>query len=639
MMFLNIFHLVLAILGLGFLIFIHELGHYFVAKKTGMKVEIFSIGFGPALRRWEIGGVKWQLCILPFGGYVRIAGMEKKDGLEPHQIPDGFYGKKPKERIKVALAGPITNIAFAFIAFTLIWISGGQQKPFQELTHFVGYVDTDSSLKSSGVQPGDILSSLNEKSFDGYSDLLMKLALADSAVQIQGEHIDYWNSQKTPFKATLPSAPNPSERIQQFGIFPAQYLIFDRYSSLASPLKESGIEKGDRLIWVDGTLLFSQKQLSSILNESASLLTIQRQDAFIQVQAPRVKISDLRLSQTFKHELDDWRHAASLNGKLLDLYFIPYQMSSGAVIEDALSFMNSSAEEVSAPIDTALISSEKLQSGDRIIAVDGVSIQNSFDLFKMIQDRVALLIVQKNSPATQLSWKEADRAFESSFDMTSLKQIIQTIGTPNPQFEIGNLKLLSRVRLKPLSELDLDPKTRAQLTAQYEAQKQEIEKMENPQQKELQLSLLEQSQKRLMLGAILGDHTVSYNPPPTTQFAAVFQQTWKTLANLFTGSLTPKSMSGPVGIVQALQQSWASGIKDALFWLGFVSLNLAVLNLLPIPVLDGGHILFSLIELVTKRPIRAKTMEKWIVPFLILLVGLFIYLTYHDIIRLFHRLF
>ena len=119
----------------------------------------------------------------------------------------------------------------------------------------------------------------------------------------------------------------------------------------------------------------------------------------------------------------------------------------------------------------------------------------------------------------------------------------------------------------------------------------------------------------------------------------MFEQTWKTLTSLFTGSLTPKSLSGPVGIVQALQQSWSTGIKDALFWLGFVSLNLAVLNLLPIPVLDGGHVLFSVIELVTKKPIRAKTMEKWIIPFLILLVLLFIYLTYQDLVRLFHRLF
>ena len=123
-----------------------------------MKVEVFSIGFGPTLRQWTLQGVKWQLCILPFGGYVRIAGMEKKGGLEPHQIPDGFYSKTPRQRIQVALAGPIaTNILFAFVAFTLIWLTGGQKKPFQQLTHVVGYVDADSIFKMNSVVPGDVL--------------------------------------------------------------------------------------------------------------------------------------------------------------------------------------------------------------------------------------------------------------------------------------------------------------------------------------------------------------------------------------------------------------------------------------------------------------------------------------------------
>jgi regulator of sigma E protease len=68
-------------------------------------------------------------------------------------------------------------------------------------------------------------------------------------------------------------------------------------------------------------------------------------------------------------------------------------------------------------------------------------------------------------------------------------------------------------------------------------------------------------------------------------------------------------------------------------------LNLAILNLLPIPVLDGGHILFASIEGITKKPVKSKTMEKLILPFLILLVVLFIYLTYQDIVKLLHRLF
>jgi regulator of sigma E protease len=98
-------------------------------------------------------------------------------------------------------------------------------------------------------------------------------------------------------------------------------------------------------------------------------------------------------------------------------------------------------------------------------------------------------------------------------------------------------------------------------------------------------------------------------------------------------------MAGPIGIVDGLQQGWMSGVKEGLFWIGMISINLGLINLLPIPVLDGGHICFSLYEMITKKPVRAKTMERLIVPFFVLLALAFIYLTFQDVIRLLPRLF
>src|SRR3989304_1476244 len=98
----NISYFILALIGLGFLIFIHELGHYFMARRVGMAVEVFSIGFGKPVYTWKWGGVKWQICVLPVGGYVRIKGMEtKKKRVDLYKITDGYFGKKPLDRIKV----------------------------------------------------------------------------------------------------------------------------------------------------------------------------------------------------------------------------------------------------------------------------------------------------------------------------------------------------------------------------------------------------------------------------------------------------------------------------------------------------------------------------------------------------------
>ena len=117
---MDLVHIGLAILGLSFLVFIHEFGHYWVARREGMRVEVFSIGFGRPMYSWTRDGVKWQICYLLFGGYVKIAGMDREDG-----APDGFYAKSPWARIKVVLMGPIVNIVFDLLAFTALWVMGG----------------------------------------------------------------------------------------------------------------------------------------------------------------------------------------------------------------------------------------------------------------------------------------------------------------------------------------------------------------------------------------------------------------------------------------------------------------------------------------------------------------------------------
>jgi len=639
-MIMSIFYLVLALLGLGFLIFIHELGHYFVARRVGMAVEVFSIGFGPSLKEWTFQGVKWKLCMLPFGGYVGIAGMNKKGNLEPHQIPDGFYGKKPFDRIKVAFAGPLVNIVFAFAAFCVIWATGGQEKPFQEYTNVIGYVDPQSKLYTNGIRPGDEFTTLDGKSVGGYRDLLISLYIDGKSATLKGNEINYLSGQKQPFTIVLPIPKSSNLPVHELGIIPAQYLIFDDFSSPASPLKNSGIQKGDRIIWVDGDLIFSAQQLSDVLNDSKSILTVERGGKQFLAKIPRLKISDLCLTAEHKSEIEDWQHEAGYSNRTSQLYFIPYLLTHQGVVEKSVSYMDCNADKVEPIADPRHPMAVVLQPGDRIVAVDGTAVSNTIDLLKTIQNRNATVIIQRAADTSVPSWKTADSIFESSFKASSLQQIVSNLGSAHPVTQTDNLVLLPPINLKPLSELARDPKTKAQVEADLVIKKKLIEKIENADQRQEQLTRLEESQKRLLLGATpLLDRTVAYNPSPITLFGDVVDQTWKTLTSLLTGFISPKALSGPVGMVQALQNSWSHGIKDAIFWLGFISLNLAFLNLLPIPVLDGGHIVFASIEAVTKKPLKAKTMERLILPFVILIVILFVYLTYHDIMNLLQRLF
>lgn len=280
-MILNVVYFLLAALGLSFLVFIHELGHYFMAKRVGMKVQIFSIGFGKPFITWQRGDVKWQICFLLFGGYVKIAGMDKEKGKEPYEIKDGFFGKKPWDRIKVALAGPVVNIVFALCVFTLIWSFGGREKPFSEYTNIIGSVDQNSELYQLGVRPGDQITKLNDHDFRGFKDLLYTSVLTKQKINLEGFKVNYISGEKQPFHYTLTPYQYPGTVTKDFktiGVLkPATYLIYDRIQDKPNPIDEnspmygSGISYGDRIIWVDGELVFSHDQLSQIINSNDAL--------------------------------------------------------------------------------------------------------------------------------------------------------------------------------------------------------------------------------------------------------------------------------------------------------------------------------------------------------------------------------
>lgn len=616
----NVLNIFLAALGLGFLIFIHELGHYWMARRMGMTVEVFSIGFGKPFYSWERKGVKWQLCYLPFGGYVRIAGMEKKGYLEPYDVPDGFYGKKPWARIKVAAIGPIVNLVFALLAFCLLWVCGGRQKPFSEYTRLIGWVDPCSDLHEAKVNSGDQITELDHKPFTSFHDVLYASMLDETNPSISGFKIDYFTGNKVPFSYAfpLPTHLKGVERLQAvLGAFgPASYLIATDSPMLTD--KSSGIQSGDRLVWVDGRCIFSRQELSETINEPKALVTVKRGAETFVTRVDRVKFSDLRLSGGQKSEIEDWQHHAAIKVRSQDLFFMPYFLTAENRVVGPLAFLNAQSNEQSPCAEGASEGQTALLPKDQIIAVDGIGVKNASELLKALQTRHIQMIVQKEDVNRPLLWKEADRAFACSIDYAALDRVVRSIGTEHPLREMGTLHLLNPIVPKRMSELSLP-----------EEKKNEEEKAEP----------LEATDDKLMLGIALRDRLVNYNPSPFVLFTSVFRDTWRTLIALVTGILSPKWLTGPVGMVQVMHHSWSVGAKEALYWLAVISMNLGILNFLPLPVLDGGHICFSLWEVVTKKRIKAKTMERLVIPFILLMIALFIYLTYHDIVRLITHVF
>lgn len=642
-MFVSLLYVILAILGLSFLIFIHEFGHYWMARRVGMRVETFAIGFGKPIYTWEHDGVKWQINWLLFGGYVKIAGVDLEKEKNPYEVKDGFFGKSPLDRIKVSFMGPFTNLVFAIVAFAILWSLGGREKNFSEFTSKAGWVDPESELYAQGIRPGDEIAAYNNQLFQSSKDHVYAPMTSLDSIVVHGSKINYATGQKTPFEYTVKTYTHPYADFKTAGITqPANYIIYDKLGGgkdnplpEGSPLIDSGITYGDRIFWVDGEMIFSSQQLNQLLNGNYALLTIERDGKKFLARVPRVNINELKQNAQVKEELIDWQFEAGLQGnKIQNLYYIPYNLNNDGIVEEGLEFIDKDIQNEAFPAHPYSNIEKPLLSGDKIVAIYGIPIKKSYELLKELQTYRVNVIVQRerNSP---ISSEQADADFNREVEWDNLTKITDSIGSEHPIKNVGNLYLLKAITPKPRSEFTLSPEKQALLNKELADQKKAIDSIEDGQKRNRALQLWNKQEKRLLLGLpAIQDRKVQYNPGPLALFENVAQEIGRTLSALISGALSPKWIAGPVGIIQMVHDNSMSGFKEALYWLGAISLNLGLLNLLPIPVLDGGTILMSLMEWITGKRMNPKTMEKLILPFAILLIAFFVFLTYNDIVRL-----
>lgn len=154
------------IVVLGPLVFFHELGHFLMARARGVVVEAFSIGFGPALLSWKAkSGTIWKLSALPLGGYVKMQGWGQEDDAPP--VPGSFGGASLGSRALIVAAGPIANLALAFVLFTLLFAIVGQVQGAPVLTK----ISPGSPAAIGGLLPGDTITAVAGRKVRYFQDL------------------------------------------------------------------------------------------------------------------------------------------------------------------------------------------------------------------------------------------------------------------------------------------------------------------------------------------------------------------------------------------------------------------------------------------------------------------------------------
>jgi len=173
----SIWPYLLMILGFSFIVFVHELGHFAVAKWAGVRVERFAVGFGQELFGFSKGETRYSFNVLPLGGYVKMLGQEdfddKSNELMFKDDPRSFVNKPVGHRMAIVSAGVIMNVILAGVLFMIVFMIG-----MQAMAPRIGFVEPDSPADIAGLMPGDIIDRVNGEKIHEFRDVSMAIQLA-----------------------------------------------------------------------------------------------------------------------------------------------------------------------------------------------------------------------------------------------------------------------------------------------------------------------------------------------------------------------------------------------------------------------------------------------------------------------------
>ncbi|MCR4822389.1 MAG: site-2 protease family protein [Treponema sp.] len=173
--------IIIGIILLGFLVFIHEAGHFIASRLCGVKVEAFSLGMGPVLFHKTIKGTDWRLSLLPFGGYCAMKGEKDfEESFDGNVIleKDSFYGVRPIFRAIIAFSGPLANFLFSVFAFFVIALTGYTYYSAGNTIRLSTeeYPHIHSAAADAGLLSGDKIIQINDKKIHDFSELYEEVA-------------------------------------------------------------------------------------------------------------------------------------------------------------------------------------------------------------------------------------------------------------------------------------------------------------------------------------------------------------------------------------------------------------------------------------------------------------------------------
>lgn len=531
---------------LGILIFVHELGHFAVAKYFGVRVEVFSLGFGKKLFSYKKGDTTYCISLIPLGGYVKMFGDEIGANLPDEEKKFAFTHKPVSQRIAVVLAGPLMNLFFAIFIFFVVAMLGEDVRAPK-----AGDLALESQAYSLGFRSGDTILKVNEASVSTWDEFQHLISQStDKALNIQVQRESSTLIETVTATPTLHPNPNILSLDNYIGDIPGltstsrASIVGVRPGSVAQNI---GFKTGDLIKRVNGTEVKFFRQLENAMISLAGptlAVVVERRENLLSEKSEIVSL-EIEKSQVSS--------MASLGLESPDLYLADIVKGS--------------------PAERA-----RLQVGDRISAVNDQAVTKWEDILNN---------VKTYSGAEGLSFT-IQRAGGTTEKLTIVPEITSHLtaqGSEEKRYTIG---------IRPWIMTAIPDITNV--------------KSDN-------------------MGAAFA-RSLERTGEVTTMTVVSFLR-------LVQGMISPKTIGGVISIGQVASESFRMGLSQFLIIMGFISINLFILNLLPIPVLDGGHLLFYTIEALRGAPVSMRKMEIAQQIGLVMLMSLMAFALFNDFTRIF----
>ena len=489
------------ILFLGPLVFFHELGHFLFARLFGVRVEVFSIGFGPKLFKKKYGDTEYAISIVPLGGYVKMFGDDpfNKDDVPEDQRQFSFTHQGKFARFWIVIGGPLANFILAFFIFFSLLILGERVPEIK-----MGSVPSDSILYTSGLRSGDVLMKINDSEVYNPTDLM-----------VEGK----------------------------------------------SEIKNITVKRGE---------------------QNVSLPVDFKGDKFFE----EVMKYPPFLRKPFLIDSSSHRYILSFEKDKINLKDSIEEMSNRTSVKVAYLYPVLADQDVSADIVKV-----DLKAGKELALnfTDLKSLLLNFESQGLRTIDLMVRSVNMNSPADKVGIHENDVFIslegQKVYSFEELRTRLQTYEKKDVVVEVWTKGETKKLTITP-EVTQQDGKT-LHLLGVYsyiEAQK---------------VNFIHMKSKGLF-------GSIKYSSLRTWDSV---KKTVDGFVKLLTNQVSLKSIGGPLAIGKVAHDSFNTSLSYFFQLMALISVNLGVINLFPIPVLDGGHIMFIALEIINGGPLSRRKME------------------------------